>query len=84
MKYFTIRNHLLLLAVAIWLGGASCSKYFVPSGQAVYTELQVDSTVADDPDYVQFFAPYKKQLEAEMSRVIGRAAISLTKPSDAP
>lgn len=84
MKYFTIRNHLLLLAVAIWLGGVSCSRYFVPSGQAAYTELQVDSTITDDPDYVRFYAPYKKQLEAEMSRVIGRAAISLTKPSDAP
>lgn len=84
MKCFTTRNHLLLLAVAIWLGGASCSRYFVPRGQAVYTQLQVDSTTADAADYVQFYTPYKKQLEAEMNRVVGRAAISLTKPSNEP
>ncbi|MFB2120168.1 5'-nucleotidase C-terminal domain-containing protein [Parapedobacter sp. 2B3] len=84
MKYLTIRRYFPLLAVAIWLGGASCSRYFVPSGKAAYTELQVDTTVADDPDYVRFYAPYKKQLEAEMNRVVGHAAVSLTKPRDAP
>ncbi len=84
MKCFTIRSYVLLLAVAIWLGGASCSKYFVPRGQASYTELQLDSTIAADPDYVTFYAPYKEQLEAEMNRVVGHAAISLTKPREAP
>src|SRR5690606_31823605 len=84
MKCFTIRHYLLLLAVAIGLGGASCSRYFAPHGQAAYTELQVDSTIADDPDYVAFYAPYKAQLDAEMSRVVGRTAVSLTKPSDEP
>ena len=84
MKYLTIRRYFPLLAVAIWLGGASCSRYFAPSGQAVYTQLPVDSTIADDPDYVQFYTPYKKQLEAEMNRVVGHAAVSLTKPRDEP
>lgn len=84
MKRLTTRNSLLLLAVAVWLGGASCSRYFIPRGQAAYTQLQVDSTTVDDPDYVQFYAPYKKQLEVEMNRVVGRAAVSLTKPSEAP
>ncbi len=84
MKRLTTRNSLLLLAVAVWLGGASCSRHFVPRGQAVYTQLQVDSTTVDDPDYVQFYAPYKKQLEVEMNRVVGRTAVSLTKPSEAP
>lgn len=84
MKRLTTRNSLLLLAVAVWLGGASCSRYFIPRGQAAYTQLQVDSTTVDDPDYVQFYAPYKKQLEVEMNRVVGRAAVSLTKPSEVP
>ncbi len=84
MKCFTIRTYLLLPAVAIWLGSVSCSRYFVPRGQAAYTELQVDSTIADDPGYVRFYAPYKRQLEAEMNREVGRAGTSLTKPSDEP
>lgn len=84
MKRLTTRNSLLLLAVAVWLGGASCSRYFIPRGQAAYTQLQVDSTTVDDPDYVQFYAPYKKQLEVEMNRVVGRATVSLTKPSEVP
>lgn len=84
MKYFTIRNCHLVLAAAICLAGISCSRYFVPNGQAVYTKLQVDSTIIDNPDYVQFYAPYKEQLEAEMNRVVGHAAVDLTKPSDMP
>jgi len=84
MKYFTTRSRLLLLAVAIWLGGASCNRHFVPRGQAAYTELQVDSTIVADPDYVNFYAPYKKQLETEMNRVVGHAAVSLTKSREAP
>ncbi|MGV3761062.1 5'-nucleotidase C-terminal domain-containing protein [Parapedobacter sp.] len=84
MKCITLRNYLLLMAMAIGLGGASCSRYFVPRGQATYTLLQVDSTIANDPDYVTLYSPYKKQLEAEMNRIVGRAAISLTKPRDEP
>lgn len=84
MKRFIIRNSLLLLAAAACLGSMSCSRYFVPSGQTTYTQLQVDSTTVDNLEYVQFYAPYKKQLEAEMNRVVGRSAVSLTKPSDAP
>lgn len=84
MKYFTIRNCHLVFAAAICLAGISCSRYFVPNGQAVYTKLQVDSTIIDNPGYVQFYAPYKEQLEAEMNRVVGNAAVDLTKPGDAP
>lgn len=84
MKYFTIRNCRLVFAAAICLAGISCSRYFAPNGQAVYTKLQVDSTIIDNPDYVQFYAPYKEQLEAEMNRVVGHAAVDLTKPGDAP
>src|SRR5690606_28593922 len=84
MKCFTTRNYLLLLAVAIWLGGASCSRYFVPRAPATYTEVQIDSTIADDPAYLAFYSPYKEQLEAEMNRVVGRTAVSLTKPRDEP
>lgn len=84
MKCFTTRSYLLLSAAAIWLGGASCNKYFAPRGQAVYTELQVDSTIVAHPDYVTFYAPYKEQLETEMNRVVGQAAVSLTSSREAP
>src|SRR5690606_2487861 len=60
MKCFTTRNYLLLLAVAIGLGGASCSRYFVPRLPAAYTEVQIDSTIAADPDYLTFYSPYKE------------------------
>lgn len=85
MKYFaTTRNCHLVFAAAICLAGISCSRYFVSNRQSVYTKLQVDSTIIDHPDYVQFYAPYKEQLEAEMNRVVGHAAVDLTKPVDAP
>lgn len=84
IKCFTTRSYLLLLGAAIGFSGASCSRYFAPAGQAAYTELQVDSTTADDPDYVRLYTPYKKQLEAEMNRVVGNTAVNLTKPSNAP
>lgn len=84
MKYYKIRSYLTLLAAIICLIGASCSKYFVPHGQAAYTKLQIDSTIIADSSYVAFYMPYKQQLEAEMDRVVGRAAIDLTKPNDTP
>src|SRR3546814_712039 len=44
----------------------------------------ISDLCSSDLDYLQFYPPYKKQLEASMTRVVGRAAISLTKPSDEP
>src|SRR5690606_38240521 len=34
--------------------------------------------------HLTFYSPYKEQLEAEMNRVVGHAAISLTKPRNKP
>ena len=84
-SFLTIRTHVAaLFAVAIWLGNASCSRHFVPRGQALYTTLQIDSTIIDNPDYVRLYEPYKKQLEIEMDRVVGHAAIDLTKSGEDP
>ncbi len=83
MKYLTVRSRLALLSLALVLGSTSCSRYFVPQGRAAYTQLQIDSTVADDPTYLRLYAPYKAQLEAEMNRVVGHADVALTKPANA-
>src|SRR5690606_882792 len=66
------------------LGVTSCSRYFVPQDKAVYTEIQIDSQLTEDPTYIRFYAPYKAQLEAEMSQVIGHTDVALTKPADVP
>lgn len=81
MKYFTPKKSLALLALG--LGGASCSKYFTPREQAVYTKVQIDSTLTGDPAFLQLYAPYREQLEAEMNRVVGYTDVNLTKPSHA-
>lgn len=66
------------------LGSTSCSRYFVPHGKAHYTEIQIDSQLTADSAYLQLYAPYKAQLEAEMNRVIGHTDVNLTKPADVP
>ena len=81
MKHITIKSCLILLAGAIGLGSTSCSRYFVPQGQAVYTQIQIDSQLTADPAYMQVYAPYKAQLETEMNRVVGHSAVALTKPA---
>jgi len=83
MKHLIPRCYVVLLSAVIGLGSISCSRYFAIGGQAAYTKFQVDSTIVDDPAYVRRYAPYKGRLEAEMNRVIGRAAVDLTKPDNA-
>lgn len=82
MKQFTIKSHLILLASI--LGLACSSKHFVPQGQAAYTETQIDSQLTEAPAYIQWTAPYKAQLEAEMNRVVGHSDVALTKPAGEP
>ncbi|GGG87488.1 hypothetical protein GCM10007415_21570 [Parapedobacter pyrenivorans] len=84
MKYFTPKNRLALLAIALGLGSASCSRYFAPREQAVYTKLQIDSTLTGDSTFLQLYAPYREQLEAEMNRVVGYTDVNLTHPRDVP
>ncbi|MFC3197763.1 5'-nucleotidase C-terminal domain-containing protein [Parapedobacter deserti] len=84
MKYFTFRNCLALLTLAVGLVNASCNSVITLREQRVSTKIQIDSTIADDPAYVRLYAPYKDRLEAEMNRVVGRTNVALTKPANAP
>ena len=84
MKRFTIKSHLILIAGILGLGATSCNRYLVRQGQAVYTETQIDSQLVADPVYVQYTAPYKAQLDAEMNRVVVHADVALTQPAGVP
>jgi len=84
MKHFQINvsiSHFgFFLFVALL---TSCHRYFVPASHQ-YTQQQIDSTLTPDAAYMEYYRPYKQQLEAEMDRVIGHTDVALTKPSNVP
>ena len=59
----------------------SCNRHFTVSGNQ-YKEYAIDQSVGTDSALVKYYLPYKKQMDAEMSRVIGRTDQELTKTSD--
>ena len=71
----------IALYIFILWTSIACHPYFAPVDQARYTRLQIDSTRTAQADYVQFYQPYKQQLDKEMNRVIGQSALALTKPN---
>jgi len=84
MKHFQINaliSHFGILALVALL--ASCHRYFVPASHQ-YTQQQIDSTLTPDAAYVEYYQPYRQQLEAEMGRVVGHTDVALTKPGNAP
>src|SRR5690606_31538462 len=83
MNGFAPRTHFLFFALIFSLIFTSCHNYFVRRGEAAYTRLQIDSTLEDDASLIQLYAPYRSQLDAEMSQVIGYSDVDLTKPADA-
>lgn len=82
MNTFVKRPHLLLGLFFLGLLTASCQTTFIVREQASYTGFRIDSTVQPDPAITTFYAPYKAQLDAEMSRTVGHTDVDLTKPSD--
>ncbi len=75
------RVALLLFVVSMSWGG--CARIFVPA-QPQHQQYQIDEALPADSSIIAYYLPYKQQLEAEMDRVIGHAAVSLTKPGDLP
>jgi len=59
----------------------SCNRHFSVSGNQ-YKEYAIDQTAGVDSSLVKYYLPYKKQMEAEMNRVIGKSERQLTKPSE--
>lgn len=59
----------------------SCNKHFSVSGNQ-YKEYAIDQSADVDSSLVKYYLPYKKQMEVEMNRVIGRTDKQLTKPSE--
>ena len=59
----------------------SCSRHFSVSGNQ-YKEYAIDQSVGVDSSLVNYYFPYKKQMEREMDRVIGQSDQEITKTSD--
>lgn len=77
-------NSLSLAVVAILcLSGTACSRYF-STGQPIYQQHRIDSTITQDTAFMAYYAPYKQQLDTEMNRAIGYSTAPLTKPGSAP
>lgn len=83
MKGFPIKNIIFPLAAALFAVSTSCSRYFSLTHNT-YTKLEVDNSTIPDPAYIQYYEPYKQQLEAAMDRVIGYTDVNLTQPGNAP
>ncbi|GLU55715.1 5'-nucleotidase C-terminal domain-containing protein [Dyadobacter frigoris] len=60
---------------------SSCNRHFTVSGNQ-YKEYAIDQSAGVDSSLVKYYLPYKKQMDAEMNRVIGRTDQELTKTSD--
>ncbi len=82
MKRFTTKSVLFPFLAALFAVSTSCSRYF-SLVEHTYTKHQIDSGIVPDPIYFKYYEPYKRQLEAEMNRVVGYTDVNLTKPSNA-
>ncbi|WP_234648931.1 5'-nucleotidase C-terminal domain-containing protein [Dyadobacter sp. CY356] len=60
---------------------SSCNRHYTVSGNQ-YKEYAIDQSAGTDSSLVKYYLPYKKQMDAEMNRVIGRSDQELTKTSD--
>lgn len=67
-----------LLALVLWGSGCRPAGVISVSGHES-TAIPVDSMIASDAEVENFIAPYKQNLDATMSQVVGYAASELTK-----
>ncbi|WP_447768997.1 5'-nucleotidase C-terminal domain-containing protein [Sphingobacterium faecium] len=56
----------------------SCSKKLSPA-QKDFKQYEVNKNTVEDSAIVAIYSPYKKQMQAEMNRVIGYSEVALTK-----
>jgi 2',3'-cyclic-nucleotide 2'-phosphodiesterase (5'-nucleotidase family) len=75
--YF-LKNYACWLMLVL---AAGCKTSYQPSSKNVRL-TPMDSAVAPKPEVEDFIAPYKKQLDEKMNRVIGKAPKDITKAGD--
>jgi 2',3'-cyclic-nucleotide 2'-phosphodiesterase (5'-nucleotidase family) len=72
------------VVLTLFLGSillSSCNRHFTVSSNQ-YKQYAIDQSVGEDSSLIRYYLPYKKKMEAEMSRVIGRTEQQLTKPTE--
>lgn len=77
-KKVTDAIEVLLLSVFTF---SSCNRHFTVQDNE-YKEYGIDNQFAVDSSVVKYYLPYKKQMEAEMSRVIGQTEEALIKSAE--
>ncbi|PWJ59080.1 5'-nucleotidase-like protein [Dyadobacter jejuensis] len=68
------------LMVGVWLGmmsQISCQKSYQVA-QSGYSQYVMDDSLAVDSSLIRYYLPYKRQMQAEMDRVIGHSAVAIT------
>lgn len=69
-----------VIATLLTFAMSSCNRHFTVQKDE-YKQYSIDSLAGVDSSAVKYYLPYKKQMEAEMNRVIGQSEQELTKPS---
>jgi 2',3'-cyclic-nucleotide 2'-phosphodiesterase (5'-nucleotidase family) len=72
------------VVLTLFLGSillSSCNRHLTVSDNQ-YKQYAIDQSVGEDSSLIRYYLPYKKKMEAEMSRVIGRTEQQLTKPTE--
>lgn len=60
---------------------ASCQKHLTVT-KSEYKQYGIDQQVGADSAIIRYYQPFKDKMQAEMSRVVGRTEVALTKPSE--
>lgn len=77
-----MRTRNFLLVITLLFLNACATHYDVV--KANREEYRIDSRLPADSSIIQTYLPYKTALDAEMNRVIGHAAVDLTKNNSVP
>ncbi|MES2418819.1 MAG: 5'-nucleotidase [Bacteroidota bacterium] len=70
-----------LVSVLLFLGACTAKYNLVKSAREEYA---INDKIAVDSNIVKAYLPYKKELDAEMNKIIGYTAVALTKKSNLP
>lgn len=74
-----LKQYSVIPALVLLLLGSACRPAAISVSSHESAAIPVDSLIAPDAETEAFIAPYKKELEAAMSRVVGYAARELNK-----
>jgi len=80
---YRFRINTLIVAAGLGLMSLSSCKTLYTQASNKHQEYKIGDQIVADTSIVALYAPYKKQMEAEMNRVIGHSDTHLTKTRDA-